>query len=217
MSEHVRCHSVQAADRLVETHLSATSSAFHTNCDGSSERWHWVRRSTSIKRYWFAKSPLMASILDLCRSLPARAFESGTDLLCEGKTAGVLYVLIEGEVEILKDNFQVAVISDPGAIFGEISVLLDIPNTATVRAISPCTAHVVEDCDLFLQSHKEIAYQLSKLLAQRVYRLTTYLVDLKRQFEQQGNHLSMVDEVLETLIHDQRQSITLGSDRDPGV
>jgi CRP/FNR family cyclic AMP-dependent transcriptional regulator len=158
----------------------------------------------------------LSSILELCRPLPVRAFEPGADLLCEGRSAGLLYVLIEGEVEILKGDFQVTVISDSGAIFGEISVLLGIPNTATVRAIKPCTAYVVEDCDLFLQSHKEIAYRLSKLLAQRVHRLTSYLVDLKRQFEQQDNHLSMVDEVLETLIHDQPQSITLGSDRDPG-
>lgn len=159
----------------------------------------------------------MASILDLCGSLPVRAFEPGADLLCEGKSAGLLYVLIEGEVEILKGDFRVTVICDPGAIFGELSVLLDIPNTATVRAIRPCTAYVVEDCNRFLQSHQEIAYQLSKLLAQRVYRLTSYLVDLKRQFEQQDSHLSMVDEVLETLVHDQRESITLGSDRDPEV
>jgi CRP/FNR family transcriptional regulator, cyclic AMP receptor protein len=158
----------------------------------------------------------MSSILDLCRSLPVRAFERGADLFCEGKSAGLLYVLIEGEVEILKGDFQVTVISDPGAIFGEISVLLGIPHTATVRATRACTAYAVEDCDLFLQSHKEIAYQLSKLLAQRVHRLTSYLVDLKGQFEQQDNHLSMVDEVLETLIHDQSKSITLGSDRDPG-
>ncbi len=170
--------------------------------------WHRVERSTTIER--------MSSILDLCRSLPVRAFEPGADLLCEGKSAGLLYVLIEGEVEILKGDFRVTVISDPGAIFGEISVLLGIPNTATVRATKRSTGYVVEDCERFLQSHQEIAYQLSKLLAQRVNRLTSYLADLKRQFEEQDNHLSMVDEVLETLVHDQRQSITLGSDRDPG-
>jgi CRP/FNR family cyclic AMP-dependent transcriptional regulator len=159
----------------------------------------------------------MASILDLCDALPVRAFQSGADLLCEGKTSGLLYVLVSGEVEILKGEFQINVVSEPGAIFGEISVLLGIPASATVRALTSCTAHVVEGGELFLQSHKEISYQLSKLLAQRVYRLSTYLVDLKRQFEHHDSHLSMVDDVLETLIHDQRQSFNPGSDRDPGV
>jgi CRP/FNR family cyclic AMP-dependent transcriptional regulator len=158
----------------------------------------------------------MASILHLCHALPVRAFEPGADLLCEGKTSGLLYVLIDGEVEILKGDFQISVLCDPGAIFGEISVLLDIPNSATVRAVTRCTTHEIQGGDAFLQSHKEIAYQLSKLLAQRLNRMTAYLVDLKAQFEHHDNHLSMVDDVLETLIHDQRQSFNPGSDRDPG-
>lgn len=156
-------------------------------------------------------------ILDLCHSLPVRAFAPGAVLLREGNTSRLLYFLIEGEVEILKGDLPICVVSDPGAIFGEISVLLDIPNSATVRAVTPCTAHMVEGSEAFLRSHQEITYQLSKLLAQRVYRLTSYLADLKRQFEHEDDHLSMVDDVLETLIHDQRQSFNPGSDRDPGI
>jgi CRP/FNR family transcriptional regulator, cyclic AMP receptor protein len=158
----------------------------------------------------------MTSILHLCHALPVSTFEPGADLLCEDKTSGLLYVLIDGEVEILKGDFQINTVFDPGAIFGEISVLLDIPNSATVRAVTRCSTHEIQAGDAFLQSHKEIAYQLSKLLAQRLNRLTTYLVDLKAQFQHHDNHLSMVDEVLETLIHDQRQSFNPGSDRDPG-
>jgi CRP/FNR family transcriptional regulator, cyclic AMP receptor protein len=159
----------------------------------------------------------LPSILDLCHALPVQTFEPGIVLLAEGERSGLLYVLIDGEVEILKGDFQIAAVSDPGAIFGEISILLDIPHMATVRAVTPCSAYVVEGGDAFLRSHKEIAYQLSKLLAQRLYGLTTYLVDLKRQFEHQGNHLSMVDEVLETLRHQQQKSFTPGSDRDSGI
>ena len=159
----------------------------------------------------------MPSILDFCHALPVRSYDSGAVLLAEGKTSGLLYVLVDGEVEVLKGDFQINVVSDPGAIFGEISLLLDIPAIATVRATRPCSAHVVEGGGAFLQSHKEIAYELSKLLAQRLHGLTTYLVDLKRQFEHHDSHLSMVDEVLESLIHHQRHSFTPGSDRDPEV
>ena len=158
----------------------------------------------------------MTSILHLCHALPVRSFEPAADLLREGQTSGLLYVLIDGEVEILKGDFQINTVCDPGAIFGEISVLLDIPNSATVRALTRCSAHEIQGGDAFLQSHKEIAYQLSKLLAQRLNRLTAYLVDLKAQFEHHDNHLSMVDDVLETMIHDQRPSFNPGSDRDPG-
>jgi CRP/FNR family cyclic AMP-dependent transcriptional regulator len=161
--------------------------------------------------------PILLSILDLCHALPVRSFEPGVVLLTEGERSGLLYVLIDGEVEILKGDFQIAIVADPGAIFGEISALLDIPHMATVRTVTPCRAHVVAGGDAFLRSHTEVAYQLSKLLAQRLHGLTTYLVDLKRQFEHHDDHFSMVDDILETLVHQQRHSFTPGSDRDPDV
>lgn len=109
-----------------------------------------------------------------------RTFEPGAILLAEGKTSGILYVLVDGEVEILKGEFQINTVSDPGAIFGEISALLDIPHMATVRARTRCRAHIIENADTFLQSNKEIAYGLSKLLAQRLHGVTSYLSDLNR-------------------------------------
>jgi CRP/FNR family transcriptional regulator, cyclic AMP receptor protein len=179
-------------------------------------RWHGHRRSTTIRQQ-LRESANVPSILDLCQALAVQSFEPGAVLLAEGKTSGLLYILIDGEVEVLKGDLQVNLVSDPGAIFGEISVLLDIPAIATVRAVTPCNAHVIESGDAFLQSHKEIAYQLSKLLAHRLHGLTTYLVDLRRQFEHHDDHLSMVDDILETLVHHQRQPFTPGSDRDPGI
>ena len=135
--------------------------------------------------------------------------------MAEGGTSRVLYVLIDGQVEILKGDYQINIVADPGAIFGEIAVLLDIPHMATVRALTPVNAHVIEGGEAFLQSNREIAYHLSKLLAQRLHGVTTYLVDLKRQFEDHAGHLGMVDEVLEALVHQQREEFTPGSDRDP--
>jgi CRP-like cAMP-binding protein len=146
-----------------------------------------------------------------------QSFEPGAVLLPEGKTSGLVYVLIEGEVEIVKGDFQINIVSDPGAIFGEVSVLLGIPHMATVRALTPCRAHRVEGGAAFLQSNGEITYELSKLLAARLNGVTSYLVDLKRQFESHGNHLAMIDDVLETLVHQQRREFTPGSDRDSGI
>jgi hypothetical protein len=44
-----------------------------------------------------------------------------------------------------------------------------------------------------------------------------YLVDLKRQFSGYGNHLEMVGEVLESLMHQQDRDFSPGSDRDRGL
>jgi CRP-like cAMP-binding protein len=152
----------------------------------------------------------MASILDICAGAARTEFPTETVLLSEGETSGQLYILAEGSVEVLRGDTHVAVVSEPGAVFGEMSVLLDRPHTATVRATSPIGVFVFEDAESFLKAHPEIAFFLSRLLAERLNAATTYLVDLKQQFEGHANHFGMVGEVLETLIHQQSEDFRLG-------
>jgi CRP/FNR family cyclic AMP-dependent transcriptional regulator len=117
---------------------------------------------------------------------------------------------------VLKGDLQIVTISEPGALFGELSVLLDIPHTATIKTLTPSRVYVVERASEFLQSHTDIAYQLAKLLAQRLHGMTTYLVDLKSQFADHAGHLGMVDEILGTLVHQQaEEECTPGSERNP--
>ena len=159
----------------------------------------------------------MRTILSFCQGLSEKTFGPDDVLLTEGENDRILYILIEGEVEVLKGDFPINTVSEPGALFGEISVLLDIPHTATVKTLTPSRAYVVERASEFLQSHTDIAYQLARLLAQRLYGITTYLLDLKGQFEDQEGHLGMVDEVLETLVHQQAEECSPGSERDPST
>lgn len=159
----------------------------------------------------------MRTILSFCQELPEATFSPGAVLLAEGERTGILYILIEGEIEVLKGDFQITTVAEPGAIFGEISVLLDIPHTATVKALTASRVYTVQRADEFLQSQPDITYQLARLLAQRLYGVTTYLVDLKNQFEDQKSHLGMVDAVLETLVHQQDEECIPGSDRDPNT
>jgi CRP-like cAMP-binding protein len=158
----------------------------------------------------------VTNLADLCLDLPIAALEPGDVLLSEGDRSGRLYVLVEGSVEVLKGDFQINLVSDEGAVFGEMSVLQDQPHMATVRALTPCRVRVSDRGEDFLRSHPDIAYLLAQTLAQRLHGVTTYLVDLKRQFESEESHLGVVDTILESLVHEQRSSFTPGSDRDPG-
>jgi hypothetical protein len=45
--------------------------------------------------------------------------------------------------------------------------------------------------------------------------MTHYLVDLKQQFAEHENHLGMVDQILDTLVHHQAAPTRTGSARDP--
>ena len=156
----------------------------------------------------------MGSILDMCCDAPLHELAAGTVLLPEGETSGHLYVLKSGAVEVLRGETQVAVVEESGAVFGEMSVLLNRPHTATVRALTPITVHAFDDAESFLRSHPEIAFQVGRLLAGRLNAATTYLADLKQQFEGQSNHLGMVGEVLDVLIHQQDEDFSLGPERE---
>ncbi|QGZ94230.1 Crp/Fnr family transcriptional regulator [Terricaulis silvestris] len=157
----------------------------------------------------------MRSAEEFCEGLPVVAFAAGDVLLGEGALTGRLYVLLDGAVEVLKGELQINVVADRGAIFGDMSALLGIPHMATVRADGACRAYVAEDGVAFLQANPELSFVLAKLLAHRLYGVTAYLADLKLQFEDQANHLGMVDDILETLLHEQNNTFTPGSDREP--
>jgi CRP-like cAMP-binding protein len=140
----------------------------------------------------------------------------GTVLLKQGTRSGKLYVLLEGTLEVKRGDTLVTAINEPGALFGEMSALLDIDHTADVIAATPVTVYRFTDAARFLQSDPEVALTVARKLAQRLNTVTTYLVDLKRQYAGQSNHLGMVSEVLASLVYQQAAEFNPGSDRDPG-
>ncbi len=146
----------------------------------------------------------MSSILESCHDLPERRFAAGENVLTEGANDRILYVLTEGSVEILVKDVQVNTVSTPGSILGEVSVLLDRPNMATVRALEPCAFRVAEDPESFLAANPTLNLHIARTLARRLHGVTGYLVDHKRQDGEQEDHLGMVDEVLESLLHHQK-------------
>src|SRR6476659_2941865 len=95
------------------------------------------------------RKQLMKSALERAGAGRKTAIPAGTVLLSEGTKSGRLYVLAEGTVEVVRGDVQVAVVSEPGSFFGEMSVLLDLPHTATVRTLSPATVHAFDDADAF--------------------------------------------------------------------
>jgi len=157
----------------------------------------------------------MASILDYCKNLPSITLNEGEVLLNEGDKSNKFYILIDGECEILRGNFQINKVSEPGSMLGEMSILLNNPHMATVKSTKKTKLYVVDDVTDFLKSNTDITFHLAKTLAQRLNGVTSYLVDIKNQFEGSEDHLGMVDEVLESLLYSQDdESIDLGSDRD---
>ncbi|MCP3462345.1 MULTISPECIES: cyclic nucleotide-binding domain-containing protein [unclassified Bradyrhizobium] len=155
----------------------------------------------------------MRAVLDYCTGGTQRQVPAGTLILTEGGASGHLYVLMEGKLEVIKGGTVVATIAEPGAVFGEMSVLLQQPHTATVRACVDSVIYEFDDAASFLIQKPEVALLLARLLAQRLNVANTYLADLKRQYAGQGNHLAMVGDVLQSMINLPPQEVSPGSDR----
>ncbi|MDG2306634.1 MAG: cyclic nucleotide-binding domain-containing protein [Candidatus Binatia bacterium] len=161
----------------------------------------------------------MPIVLDLCAGLPERQLAPGEVLLKEGdSTKKELFILAEGCLEVVKgEEISITMITEPGSAIGEISVLLGIPFSASVRAVEPTRCFVAADGEAFLHAHPEATFAVAKLLARRLHLATTYLADIKRQYEDHDASLAMVDQVLETFVHhheDENQDVEPGSDRE---
>jgi CRP/FNR family cyclic AMP-dependent transcriptional regulator len=155
----------------------------------------------------------MREILDHCKGAVQRQVPAGTVLITEGSTTGHLFVLAEGQLEVLRGDTVVAVLSEPGAVTGEMSVLLGTPHTATVRTSAPSTLYEFENAAAFLNEQPAVALLIARLLAQRLNVATTYLADLMHQYAGHGTHLEMVGEILQSMISLPPQQVSPGSDR----
>ena len=99
----------------------------------------------------------------------------GMALIEQGGRTGQLYVLKEGQLEVVRDGKHVSTIKTPGAVVGEMSVLLDMPQSATVRAITEVEFFVIDNALEVLHSHPDWLLQIARLLAQRVNATTALL------------------------------------------
>tara|TARA_R100000365_G_C2730692_1_gene61010 strand:+ start:65 stop:523 length:459 start_codon:yes stop_codon:yes gene_type:complete len=142
----------------------------------------------------------MADILDYCSDLNEVRFKSGQNMLPEGERLGKLLVLIEGQVEVIRERTQVTLVDEPGSIFGEMAVLLDMPHSATVKALSEVRAYEIPDALTFLESQPEMSLHLATMLARRLYYTTSYLVDLQQQSAGKRQDLDVVDQILSALV-----------------
>lgn len=143
----------------------------------------------------------MKRILELCKGMETVSFAAGETMLPEGGKTGCLYFLISGAVVVIKGETPITTIREPGAVLGELSILLDQPHTAAVEAIEETTCFVTRGSKEFLEQNPQITLAVAELLAARLKSMLGYLSDLKAQYEDRKDHLGMVDELLLNLAH----------------
>src|SRR5262249_4401720 len=114
--------------------------------------------------------------------LPIATYEPGDAVLTDGSTTGRLLILKSGAVAILKEGIEIGRVAEPGAVFGELSVLLDRPHTADVVAVKPSQFHIADAATKFMQDPVTLLY-VAALLARRLDRANGALIELKHQLQ----------------------------------
>ena len=152
-------------------------------------------------------------MLAITAHLPEVELDSGESVVREGGAGGTIWVLVSGALQVRKGDIPVNTITRPGAIIGEVSVLLGTDHGATVEATEPSRLRVAANGDILL-GDPEVTRLVAVGLAERLNVATSYLADLQVQY---GNApgLSMVSEVLSRLMEQQVTPAQPGSARDP--
>src|SRR5215213_2145187 len=115
--------------------------------------------------------------------LPISTYEPGEMIIAAGATTGQLLLLRQGVVEVLREGTQIARISEPGSVFGELAVLLDKPHTADVRAVERSVFSVADGATL-LTSDPAATLYIAAILALRLDAANVALIEIKRQLEE---------------------------------
>jgi CRP/FNR family cyclic AMP-dependent transcriptional regulator len=125
-------------------------------------------------------APDASALRERLAGLPVRKYQAGENVLTAGSTTGKLLVLRSGAVEVVKDGEQIAKVSAPGAVFGELAVLLDQPHTADVRALEQSEFHIA-DAPTVLANDATVTLYVAAILARRLDSANRALIEVKRQ------------------------------------
>jgi CRP-like cAMP-binding protein len=126
-----------------------------------------------------AEIPLFASLTKRERAQVARAADEvevpeGKRLVEQGRFAYEFVAIEEGTAEVVQDGQTIAQLG-PGDFFGEISLVSDVPRTATVKATSPVRTLVITDRSFRRLMNDQPEIQ-SKVLAALAARLAPEVV-----------------------------------------
>jgi Cyclic nucleotide-binding domain len=110
-----------------------------------------------------------ASLEALARHSHVRHYRQGLQIVNEGDVGQEMFVIIDGEVEVVHADHPLATLSR-GEIFGEVAVLRNQPRNATVRAVSEVQLLAIPRTDFvnFVGLHQRVAIAVEEVIEQRL-------------------------------------------------
>ena len=117
-----------------------------------------------------------------------KEYADGEAIIRQGEIGGCMYVILEGEVEVVleKDGREVRLaVREEGEFFGEMSIFEREVRMATVRALGPGPTRILTvDEKNFLRRIQEdpsLAYRIVETMSNRIRELSEEVARLKFQ------------------------------------
>jgi CRP-like cAMP-binding protein len=130
---------------------------------------HWETGSEHSEKTTHRATPLNSeepTSQSSIAALPLVTYQVGETVITYGSRTARLFILKKGAVAIVKEDTEIAKVTEPGAVFGELSILLDQPNKVDVRALETSQLHVADAAVLLTQN--SIAAYVAMVLARQV-------------------------------------------------
>ena len=130
-------------------------------------------------------------------ALPLESYDAGETVFAEGTKTGRLLILKRGSVSIVKSGVEIAKVAKPGAVFGELSALLDEPHSADVRALETSEFHVADAAAFLAQDPAALLY-VTVVLARRIDVANRALLRTEEQLAA-GEPQGLIDATLDKI------------------
>ncbi len=142
-------------------------------------RWYEVVTRDLLEQTPLFKGADPMLINAVIMAFKSRSFTAGQTIIKEGDTAGEMYIICRGSVEVTDKNGQHLKHLYDGEYFGEIGLLHASPRTANVVATNQCDLFVLEKSDFnrIMQDNPQFAGAICTLAKER-YNVAVSSADL---------------------------------------
>ncbi len=117
----------------------------------------------------------MEIAIDILNKGSSKTYSHGSIVINEGVLGSHIYILIDGKIEVTKNDKFIAHINDGGSVLGEISLLLGLPYTATCRSIGETHLYAIQITPRFLEDNPKLLLMIARDLARKLHKATSSL------------------------------------------
>jgi serine/threonine protein kinase len=146
------------------------------------------------------KNPILHTVV-VKGEVPAKTIELKPQqvLFYEDDDSRDCYILISGRLEVIKAGRTIAYISEQGSFVGEMSTLLEVPRTATIRGIDRNILLQIKEKDFhdFLDKVPKMSYHLAVGFAQRLNESNDRLKEAQTKLTRLHDHLRVMQKTFD--------------------